>query len=74
MPRIAKLSALEILDSRGRPTVAIRCDLEVGASARASVHLALLPGVMKRTSFATVIEVATADSVAGRRFTTSMRR
>jgi enolase len=37
MPRIAKLSALEILDSRGRPTVAVRCDLEGGASAKASV-------------------------------------
>jgi enolase len=37
MPRIAKLSALEILDSRGRPTVAVRCELEGGASAKASV-------------------------------------
>ena len=37
MPTIEKLTALEILDSRGRPTVGIRCKLKEGASAWASV-------------------------------------
>lgn len=37
MPAIRSLSALEILDSRGRPTIAVCCTLESGASARASV-------------------------------------
>ncbi len=37
MPQIEKLTALEILDSRGRPTVGIRCRLASGARAWASV-------------------------------------
>jgi enolase len=37
MPVIEHLSALEILDSRGRPTVGVCCRLEGGASAWASV-------------------------------------
>lgn len=37
MPTISKLSALEILDSRGRPTVGATCILKEGASAWASV-------------------------------------
>ena len=37
MPHITNLSALEILDSRGRPTVLAHCTLSDGASARASV-------------------------------------
>jgi len=37
MARIEKLSALEILDSRGRPTVRARCTLASGATAAASV-------------------------------------
>lgn len=37
MPTIRKLSALEILDSRGRPTVRATCDLDGGAIATASV-------------------------------------
>ena len=37
MPTIKTLSALEILDSRGRPTVGVRCTLDGGASAWASV-------------------------------------
>src|SRR5690348_11862250 len=37
MPRIEKLTALEILDSRGRPTVLCRCHLSSGVSASASV-------------------------------------
>ncbi|HWE01741.1 MAG TPA: enolase [Tepidisphaeraceae bacterium] len=37
MPTIEKLSALEILDSRGRPTVGVRCELKEGACAWASV-------------------------------------
>jgi enolase len=37
MPRIEKLTALEILDSRGRPTVAAECRLIGGAVGRASV-------------------------------------
>jgi enolase len=37
MPIIEKLSALEILDSRGRPTVGVTCQLKEGASAWASV-------------------------------------
>src|SRR5205085_11731623 len=36
-PVSRKLQALEILDSRGRPTLKTRCDLESGASASASV-------------------------------------
>src|SRR5687767_34731 len=37
MPIIHKLSALEILDSRGRPTVQATCNLASGASATVSV-------------------------------------
>ncbi len=37
MARIEKLSALEILDSRGRPTVRAKCELASGATAAASV-------------------------------------
>ncbi len=37
MPIIENLSGLEILDSRGRPTVGVRCTLREGASAWASV-------------------------------------
>jgi enolase 1/2/3 len=37
MPRIEKLSAREILDSRGRPTVLAQCVLEGGITASASV-------------------------------------
>ncbi len=37
MPTIKHLSALEILDSRGRPTVQATCTLESGAQAAASV-------------------------------------
>src|SRR5438270_6739440 len=37
MPSITKLSALEILDSRGRPTVRATCSLEGGIVASASV-------------------------------------
>ena len=37
LTRIEKLSALEILDSRGRPTIKCFCTLEGGISASASV-------------------------------------
>src|SRR5690606_2215018 len=37
MPTIRSLSALEILDSRGRPTLRVRCRLDSGAEASASV-------------------------------------
>ncbi|MCX5661577.1 MAG: enolase [Planctomycetota bacterium] len=37
MPTIRRLSAMEILDSRGRPTVACECELASGAVAAASV-------------------------------------
>jgi enolase len=37
MSKIARLSALEILDSRGRPTLRARCDLSSGASGSASI-------------------------------------
>jgi enolase 1/2/3 len=37
MAEIAALAALEILDSRGRPTLRVRCDLASGAAGSASV-------------------------------------
>lgn len=37
MPKIQRLTAREILDSRGRPTVSATCTLESGVSASASV-------------------------------------
>ena len=37
MPMIRTLSALEILDSRGRPTIAVQCALSDGTAASASV-------------------------------------
>lgn len=37
MPSISRLSALEILDSRGRPTVGVCCELKEGARAWASI-------------------------------------
>src|SRR2546421_6582837 len=37
MPKIERLSALEILDSRGRPTVSAACGLAGGVVATASV-------------------------------------
>jgi enolase len=37
MVKIARLSALEILDSRGRPTLRARCELSTGAIGEASV-------------------------------------
>src|SRR5215211_6847282 len=37
MPEIRQLSALEILDSRGRPTVQATCELASGATGTASV-------------------------------------
>lgn len=37
MPRVNRLRGLEILDSRGRPTVKATCELETGCSGTASV-------------------------------------
>jgi enolase len=37
MPKIARLSALEILDSRGRPSLRAQCELSSGASGFASI-------------------------------------
>ena len=37
MPVISKLSAIEVLDSRGKPTVKVTCALKGGAAASASV-------------------------------------
>jgi len=37
MPTLRSLNAMEVLDSRGRPTVAARCMLEDGAAGEASV-------------------------------------
>ena len=37
MPTISRLSALEILDSRGRPTLRARCELSSGAAGTASI-------------------------------------
>ncbi len=37
MPKIKSISAREILDSRGRPTIEAKCELQSGASASASV-------------------------------------
>ncbi|HZF59688.1 MAG TPA: phosphopyruvate hydratase, partial [Rubrobacter sp.] len=37
MPKISRLRGLEILDSRGRPTVKAVCELEGGAVGSASV-------------------------------------
>src|SRR6185295_7817951 len=37
MPTITRLTALEILDSRGRPTILATCTLDEGASASASI-------------------------------------
>ena len=37
MPEVRRLSALEILDSRGRPTLRATCELASGARAAASV-------------------------------------
>lgn len=37
MPEIKKISAIEILDSRGRPTIKAYCELDNGPSAAASV-------------------------------------
>lgn len=37
MPAILSLTAQEILDSRGRPTISVRCTLENGASAAVSI-------------------------------------
>jgi enolase len=37
MPTVARLSALEILDSRGRPTLRARCELSSGACGLASI-------------------------------------
>ena len=37
MPEIKKISAIEILDSRGRPTIKAYCELDNGISAAASV-------------------------------------
>ncbi|HET7092973.1 MAG TPA: phosphopyruvate hydratase, partial [Thermomicrobiales bacterium] len=37
MSEIAALAALEILDSRGRPTLRVRCELASGAAGSASV-------------------------------------
>ena len=37
MPVIKRVSAIEVLDSRGRPTVKANCFLESGETASASV-------------------------------------
>jgi enolase len=37
MPIVRSLNAMEVLDSRGRPTVAARCQLDSGAAGEASV-------------------------------------
>ena len=37
MPKIKSLTAREIIDSRGNPTIEVFCELQSGASARASV-------------------------------------
>ena len=45
MPQIKQLQAREILDSRGRPTVWVRCDLTTGASAAVSIPSGASTGV-----------------------------
>ena len=43
MPTIKQLTALEILDSRGRPTVRATCELEGGAGPRGAAASASVP-------------------------------
>ena len=45
MPKIAKIHAREILDSRGNPTIAVRVDLDNGVYASASVPSGASTGV-----------------------------
>jgi enolase len=49
MPTIARLSALEILDSRGRPTIRAHCELSSGASGFASVPSGASRGAAEAT-------------------------
>jgi enolase len=49
MPKIARLSALEILDSRGCPTIRAQCELSSGASGFASVPSGVSRGTAEAT-------------------------
>jgi enolase len=55
MASIKQLNCLEILDSRGRPTVQTTCALSSGAVASASVSSGASTEAPKRLSFATAI-------------------
>ena len=61
MSTIQKLSALEILDSRGRPTVQATCVLASGAVATVSVPSGPLLGRRRRWNCVTV----TLSDIAG---------
>jgi enolase len=64
---IKQLATLEILDSRGRPTLKTRCRLASGAEAAASVPSGASTGTRRRSNCAMAIPVATEASVCGRR-------
>lgn len=50
---IEEVHGLEVLDSRGNPTVEVTVRLGSGASGKAIVHLELLQVVLRRWSFET---------------------
>ena len=65
--RIASLTALEILDSRGRPTVAVRLVLTDGATGPQGCPPARRPAPAKPSSCATATRRGTAAAESGKR-------
>lgn len=61
--KIRALEALEILDSRGRPTLEVRITLEGGVSATAGVPLAPRRASTRRSRGATMTRLVTGARV-----------
>ena len=63
MSEIANLEALEILDSRGNPTLAVTVTLANGVKATAKVPSGASPASVKLSSCATVTRLAMEEKV-----------
>ena len=60
--RIVSVRGIEILDSRGNPTVEAEVVLTSGVKARAAAPSVLLSAVVRRWNYGTVIIVTTAKA------------
>lgn len=71
---ISSMVAIEILDSRGRPTLRVHATLADGRSVASGCPLGRQPGAERRSSCATTMRTGIRDSVCSRRSRTSTGR